>query len=73
MPGLTRCFAGETFSIKISEAILEILTLMPTGISALVGLERVGEMGSGEIILIPAAAGGLGTLRYSWLNWQVTM
>ncbi|EKU99963.1 putative NADP-dependent oxidoreductase [Leptolyngbya sp. PCC 7375] len=47
-------------AIKIPEAIPEILTLMPTGISALVGLERVGEMGNGEIILITAAAGGIG-------------
>ncbi|NEQ51846.1 MAG: zinc-binding dehydrogenase [Leptolyngbya sp. SIO3F4] len=47
-------------AIKIPEAIPEILTLMPTGISALVGLEQVGEMGSGETILITAAAGGIG-------------
>ncbi|MEA5464039.1 zinc-binding dehydrogenase [Leptothoe sp. PORK10 BA2] len=47
-------------AIQIPEAIPEILTLMPTGISALVGLERVGEMGSGETILITAAAGGIG-------------
>ncbi len=47
-------------AIKIPEAIPEILTLMPTGISALVGLEQVGEMGSGESILITAAAGGIG-------------
>ncbi len=47
-------------AIKIPEAIPEILTLMPTGISALVGLERVGEMGNEETILITAAAGGIG-------------
>ncbi|MEM9217549.1 MAG: zinc-binding dehydrogenase [Cyanobacteria bacterium P01_F01_bin.150] len=47
-------------AIKILEANPEILTLMPTGISALVGLEQVGEMGSGETILITAAAGGIG-------------
>ncbi|MGB3202051.1 MAG: zinc-binding dehydrogenase, partial [Nodosilinea sp.] len=47
-------------AIKIPEAIPEILTLMPTGISALVGLEQVGEMTSQEVILITAAAGGIG-------------
>lgn len=47
-------------AIKIPEAIPEILTLMPTGISALVGLEQVGEMGSQEVVLITAAAGGIG-------------
>ena len=47
-------------AIKIPEAVPEILTLMPTGISALVGLEQVGEMGSEETILITAAAGGIG-------------
>jgi NADPH-dependent curcumin reductase CurA len=47
-------------AIKIPRAIPEILTLMPTGISALVGLEQVGEMGRQEVILITAAAGGIG-------------
>jgi 2-desacetyl-2-hydroxyethyl bacteriochlorophyllide A dehydrogenase len=47
-------------AIKIREAIPEILTLMPTGISALVALEKVGEMKSGETILVTAAAGGVG-------------
>ena len=47
-------------AIKIPRAIPELLTLMPTGISALVGLEQVGEMGSQEVIMITAAAGGIG-------------
>lgn len=47
-------------AIKIREAIPEILTLMPTGMSALVALERVGEMKSGEVVLVTAAAGGTG-------------
>lgn len=47
-------------AIKIPQAIPEILTLMPTGVSALVGLEQVGDMGSQETILITAAAGGIG-------------
>ena len=47
-------------AIKIPEAIPEILTLMPTGISALVGLEQVGEMRRQEVVLITAAAGGIG-------------
>lgn len=47
-------------AIKIREAIPEVLTLMPTGISALVALEKVGEMTSGEVVLVTAAAGGVG-------------
>lgn len=33
---------------------------MPTGVSALVALEQVGEMRSGEVVLVTAAAGGTG-------------
>ena len=47
-------------AIPIREASAEILTLIPTGISALVGLERVAEMKSGETVAVSAAAGGLG-------------
>ena len=46
--------------IKIRTASPEILTLIPTGISALVGLERIGELRSGETVAVSAAAGGLG-------------
>ncbi|MDX2143479.1 MAG: zinc-binding dehydrogenase [Rhodospirillaceae bacterium] len=44
----------------IREPSPEILTLIPTGVSGLVGLERVGEMGTGQTIAVSAAAGGLG-------------
>ncbi|PSB00645.1 zinc-binding dehydrogenase [Merismopedia glauca] len=47
-------------AIKVREAIPEVLTLMPTGISALVALEQVGEMKSNEVVLVTAAAGGTG-------------
>jgi NADPH-dependent curcumin reductase CurA len=47
-------------AVKVRAAIPEILTLMPTGISALVALEKVGEMRSNEIVLVTAAAGGTG-------------
>ncbi|MFM6155025.1 MAG: zinc-binding dehydrogenase, partial [Sphaerospermopsis kisseleviana] len=47
-------------AIKVREATPEILTLMPTGISALVALEQAGEMGSNEVVLVTAAAGGTG-------------
>ncbi|WP_415354677.1 zinc-binding dehydrogenase [Leptolyngbya sp. FACHB-1624] len=47
-------------AIKIREAIPEVLTLMPTGMSALVALEKVGEMKSSETVLVTAAAGGVG-------------
>jgi NADPH-dependent curcumin reductase CurA len=47
-------------AVKVREATPEILTLMPTGISALVALEKVGEMKSNEVVLVTAAAGGTG-------------
>jgi NADPH-dependent curcumin reductase CurA len=47
-------------AIKVPEASPEILALMPTGVSALLALEKAGEMKSGETIAITAAAGGLG-------------
>ena len=47
-------------AVKIRATTPKILTLMPTGISALVGLEKVGEMVSQETVLVTAAAGGIG-------------
>jgi NADPH-dependent curcumin reductase CurA len=47
-------------AVKVRQATPEVLTLMPTGISALVALERVGEMKSNEVVLVTAAAGGTG-------------
>jgi hypothetical protein len=46
--------------IRVREATPEILTLIPTGISAMVGLERIGELRGGETVAVSAAAGGLG-------------
>lgn len=47
-------------AIRVRAATPEVLTLIPTGISAMVGLERVGEMRGGETVAVSAAAGGLG-------------
>ena len=47
-------------AIPVPEVSPAILTLIPTGASALVALEQVGELNSNERILISAAAGGLG-------------
>jgi NADPH-dependent curcumin reductase CurA len=49
-------------AVKVREATAAVLTLMPTGISALVALERVGEIQSNEVVLVTAAAGGTGHL-----------
>ncbi|MEM8677291.1 MAG: zinc-binding dehydrogenase [Cyanobacteria bacterium P01_G01_bin.67] len=45
---------------KVPEATPEVLSLMPTGVSALVALEQVGMMTSKETVMITAAAGGTG-------------
>jgi NADPH-dependent curcumin reductase CurA len=47
-------------AVKVPETTPELLTLMPTGVSALVALEQVGEMKSNEVVLVTAAAGGTG-------------
>ncbi|BAY87426.1 alcohol dehydrogenase [Calothrix parasitica NIES-267] len=47
-------------AVKVREPTPEILTLMPTGVSALIALEQVGEMKSNETVLVTAAAGGTG-------------
>ncbi|MEH2217503.1 MAG: zinc-binding dehydrogenase [Nostoc sp.] len=46
-------------AVKVREATPEVLTLIPTGVSALVALEQVGEM-KNEVVLVTAAAGGTG-------------
>ncbi|MDF5708543.1 MAG: zinc-binding dehydrogenase [Nostoc sp. S4] len=47
-------------ALKVRQATPELLTLMPTGVSALVALEQLGEMKSNEVVLVTAAAGGTG-------------
>jgi NADPH-dependent curcumin reductase CurA len=49
-------------AIPVPEVHPEILALIPSGVSALVALEQVGEIRSGETVLITAAAGGLGNV-----------
>jgi NADPH-dependent curcumin reductase CurA len=46
--------------VRVREATPQVLTLVPTGISAMVGLERIGELRGGETVAVSAAAGGLG-------------
>ena len=50
----------SSLGFKVSQATPEVLSLMPTGVSALVALERVGEMSSQETVLVTAAGGGTG-------------
>jgi hypothetical protein len=52
--------AQASRAIKVREATPQILTLIPTGVSAMVALERVAELKDGETIAVSAAAGGLG-------------
>jgi hypothetical protein len=46
--------------VKVPEPSPHILTLIPTGVSAYVGLHHIAEMKSGETVAISAAAGGIG-------------
>ncbi len=51
---------NANLAFKVRNATPEVLTLMPTGVSALVALEKAGEMKSQEVVLVTAAAGGTG-------------
>lgn len=52
--------ADAAKAVLVREASAEILTLIPTGISAWVGLHEIARMKSGETVAISAAAGGIG-------------
>ncbi len=56
----------EVELIRIPAATPEILAMIPSGVSAVLALERVGELGTGETVLITAAAGGLGSVATQW-------
>lgn len=49
-----------SLGFKVDRATPEVLSLMPTGVSALVALEQVGAMRSKEVVMVTAAAGGTG-------------
>ncbi|WBH18031.1 zinc-binding dehydrogenase [Sphingomonas radiodurans] len=48
--------------VRVPAATADILTLVTTGVSALLALEHIGEVRDGETVAISAAAGGLGHL-----------
>lgn len=52
--------AAASKVISVRDPTAETLALIPTGISAMVGLERIGEVRDGETVAVSAAAGGLG-------------
>ncbi|NBU24166.1 MAG: alcohol dehydrogenase [Gammaproteobacteria bacterium] len=47
-------------ALRVAAPTPEILALIPSGISALVGLEKIGEARPGDTVAVSAAAGGLG-------------
>lgn len=60
--------ADELYSIP--SASPEYLAVVPTGISALIALERVADLKPGETVVITAAAGGLGHI---WVQLAVNL
>jgi len=60
----------EEEAIRIPEATAEYLTLSPTGVSALLALEKVGEVTKGDTVVVSAAAGGLGHLLVQLCKMQ---
>ncbi len=51
---------AEADAIAFPEASAEYLTLSPTGVSAVLAIEKQAELSAGETVVISAAAGGLG-------------
>ena len=53
---------AEAEVIVVPEVSREVLALVPSGVSALLALEQVGDLKRGETVCITAAAGGLGNI-----------
>ncbi len=59
---------------KVPSTSPEILCLMPTGISGMVGIEQVGELKSGETVAVSGAARAVwGTSSFRWPRKPATM
>jgi hypothetical protein len=52
--------ARARFAIRVPESSPEVLSLVVSGVTASLGLKTVGEMRTGETVLVTAAAGGTG-------------
>ncbi len=52
----------ESDVIPIPDASAKMLALIPSGVSAMLALEQVGQMNSDEVVCVSAAAGGLGNI-----------
>lgn len=48
--------------IPVPSACPEVLALIPSGVSAKLALEKTGQLSTGEVVCISAAAGGLGNI-----------
>eukprot|EP00850_Spirogloea_muscicola_P020134 SM000208S06304 [mRNA] locus=s208:29820:35880:+ [translate_table: standard] len=48
------------FVIPVAEATPEMVAMLTSGLTASISLEQAGRMGSGEVVLVTAAAGGTG-------------
>jgi len=57
---------SERHAIPIPTADPGLLSLGISGLTAAIALERVGDMKSGETVLVTAAAGGTGMLAVQW-------
>jgi hypothetical protein len=54
------CWIPAGLAVRVREASPQVLTLLPSGQSAAVALYECGEMKSGEVVLVTAAAGAAG-------------
>jgi NADPH-dependent curcumin reductase CurA len=54
-------YRGPSRLVKVSNVSPGVLSATNAGCTASIGLEVVGEMGSGETVLVTAAAGGVGS------------
>ncbi|KAJ7553369.1 hypothetical protein O6H91_06G095600 [Diphasiastrum complanatum] len=58
----------STFIIPVPEATPQVVSLITSGLTASLGLEKAGKMESGETALVTAAAGGTGQFAVQLLK-----
>ncbi|KAK8785339.1 prostaglandin reductase 3-like isoform X2 [Amblyomma americanum] len=60
-----RCMRAE-HAYRVPQAIPEVVPLLVSGLTAAIGLDKQGRIRSGEVVLVTAAAGGLGHLAVQY-------
>ncbi|KAK8771503.1 hypothetical protein V5799_025249 [Amblyomma americanum] len=60
-----QCVRAER-AYRVPQAIPEVVPLLVSGLTAAIGLDQQGRISAGEVVLVTAAAGGLGHLAVQY-------